>query len=58
MGTNALAITLAALMATAASAAPPTREQIQASRDHDVQAPRGQAEIQAPRGDEPQAPRR
>jgi len=58
--TNALAIALATmLMATAAHAEQPPRDDTQAPRAQDVQAPRDrQDEIQAPRGqDEIQAPR-
>jgi hypothetical protein len=66
---NAFAITLATLLAASgASAEPPPRDdsqapraqEQQAPREHldEVQAPRGQDEIQAPRGqDEIQAPR-
>jgi hypothetical protein len=56
----ALAIGLAAvLMATAANAAPPPLDEIQAPRgQEEVQAPRGQDQTQAPRGqDQVEAPR-
>ena len=51
MRTYAAALALAsALIATVASADPPTREDIQAPRgDEQVQAPRSQ-DVQAPRG--------
>jgi len=56
--THALAIALATvLMTTAANAAPPDRDEVQAPRgQEEIQAPRGQ-EVQAPRGQEVQAPR-
>lgn len=58
---NAFAIGLIALlMATAANAATPPVDAIQAPRgQEDVQAPRGQEDVQAPRGqDKVEAPRR
>ena len=58
--THVLALGLATvLMATAANAAPADREEVQAQRDQQVQAPRERPdEVQAPRGQEPvQAPR-
>jgi len=55
--TQALAIGLATvLMTTAAHAARPDREEVQAPRGQDVQAPRSD-EVQAPRGQDVQAPR-
>jgi hypothetical protein len=55
--TQAIAIGLATvLMTTAAHAARPDREDVQAPRSDEVQAPRGQ-DMQAPRSDEVQAPR-
>jgi hypothetical protein len=58
--TNAVAIALATvLMAPAAHATSHHREEVQAPRSEDVQAPRGQDNIQAPRGqDQVEAPRR
>jgi hypothetical protein len=54
---QAIAIGLATvLMTTAAHAARPDRENVQAPRSEDVQAPRSN-EVQAPRSDEVQAPR-
>jgi hypothetical protein len=57
---NAVALGLAAvLMTTAANAAPPPLDEVQAPRgQEDVQAPRSQDDVQAPRGqDQTQAPR-
>jgi hypothetical protein len=55
--TQAIAIGLATvLMTTAAHAAGPDREDVQAPRGQDVQAPRSD-EVQAPRGQDVQAPR-
>ena len=55
--TQALAIGLATvLMTTAAHAARPDREEVQAPRGQDVQAPRSD-EVQAPRDQDVQAPR-
>ena len=55
--TNALALAFAGvLVATAASAASP-RDDLQAPRSQDVQAPRDDQNVQAPRGQDVQAPR-
>jgi hypothetical protein len=55
--TQAIAIGLATvLMTTAAHAARPDRDDVQASRSNEVQAPRSD-EVQAPRGQDVQAPR-
>jgi hypothetical protein len=57
--TIAVAIALATvLMSTAAYATSVSpRDDLQAPRGQDVQAPRDQDEIQAPRGQDPNAPR-
>ena len=56
--THAVAIGLVTmLMTTAAHAGRPDREEVQAPRGQEVQAPRDQDEIQAPRGQDIQAPR-
>ena len=57
--TIAIAIALATvLMSTAAYAtSAPPRDEMQAPRGQDVQAPRDQDEIQAPRGQDLNAPR-
>ena len=57
--TIAVAIALATvLMSTAAYATSvPPRDEMQAPRGQDVQAPRDQDELQAPRGQDPTAPR-
>ncbi|HEU4368435.1 MAG TPA: hypothetical protein VFV05_09440 [Methylomirabilota bacterium] len=59
MKTNALAIALATLLtATAAHAEQPPRDDTQAPRAQEVQAPRDQQdEIQAPRGQDLHEPR-
>jgi hypothetical protein len=49
MSAFALALT-AVLAAGVVNAAPPPPDEIQAPRDQEVQAPRGQDEVQAPRG--------
>jgi hypothetical protein len=48
----------AVLMATAASADPPPRDEIQAPRSQEIQAPRDRLdEVQSPRGQQTEAPR-
>ena len=54
---NAVAIALATMLAASAAHAAPTRDELQAPRAQDQQAPRDQDDLQAPRGQDQQAPR-